>query len=304
MVIKVLVRDRARFTAPVMGRRGVLAVFAGLVAACSSTPPPRAGGRIVGLGNPVTETLYALGVGERVVGADLSSQHPAAAAALPKVGYYRQFSAEGVLSLAPDLVLASDGAGPAVALERVRGAGVVVQVLALADDLAGARANVRAIAAAVDRVEEGERLISALDATVAEAEALVGRTTTRPRALFVYARGPGMVQVAGLGTPAAELMRLAGAVNAVDAVREFKPISAEAVIAARPDFVVVPSRGLESVGGTAGLLALPGVLQTPAGAAGRVIAIDDLKLLGFGPRVGEALLELVRALHPELSPRT
>jgi iron complex transport system substrate-binding protein len=46
------------------------------------------------------------------------------------------------------------------------------------------------------------------------------------------------------------------------------------------------------------------VLQTPAGAAGRVIAIDDLKLLGFGPRVGEALLELVRALHPELSPRT
>jgi iron complex transport system substrate-binding protein len=212
MVIKVLVRDRARFTAPVMGRRGVLAVFAGLVAACSSTPPPRAGGRIVGLGNPVTETLYALGVGERVVGADLSSQHPAAAAALPKVGYYRQFSAEGVLSLAPDLVLASDGAGPAVALERVRGAGVVVQVLALADDLAGARANVRAIAAAVDRVEEGERLIAAHRRHSRRgSRRWWRRTTTRPRALFVYARGPGMRPWSpASSTPAAELLRLAG----------------------------------------------------------------------------------------------
>ena len=72
----------------------------------------------------------------------------------------------------------------------------------------------------------------------------------------------------------------------------------EAVIAARPDFIVIPSRGLESIGGAAGLGAQPGVAQT--GAARHVIAIDDLKLLGFGPRVGDALLELVRALHPEL----
>ncbi len=269
--------------------------------ACTTPPARPEGARIVALGSAVTETLYALGVGERLVGADLSSQHPAAAAALPKVGYYRQFSAEGVLSLAPDLVLASDVSGPAVALERLRGAGVQVHVLPPAMDLDGARHNLRAIARAADRFSEGEALITTLDAQVAQAQALLAAATTRPRVLFVYARGPGTIMVAGRETPAAELLRLAGAENAIDAFTDFRPLTAEAVIAARPDFIVVPSRGLESLGGTAGLLALPGVQQTAAGAADHVVAIDDLKLLGFGPRTGEALLELVHALHPELA---
>ena len=116
-----------------MHRRLALALLLGLVPlACTPAPPqaeaPRSS-RIVALGSPVTETLYALGVGDRVVGADLSSQHPAATAELPKVGYFRQFSPEGVLSLTPDLVLASDAAGPPVALERLRGAGLRLEVL-------------------------------------------------------------------------------------------------------------------------------------------------------------------------------
>lgn len=288
-----------------MLRRHVVSLFASLLLACGPAAAERVeGGRIVSLGNPVTETLFALGVGERVVGADLSSMHPAEAAALPRVGYYRQFAAEGVLSLAPQLVLAAAEAGPDVALERVRSAGVAIEVLPKQDSLAAARQNIRTIAAKVERAKEGEALISSLDADVARAEALLVGTKQRPRVLFVYARGPGTIQVAGTGTPAEELLRLAGAVNAVEGFKDFKPISAEAVVEGRPDFIVVPSRGLASVGGTAGLLALPGVAQTPAGAAGRVIAVDDLKLLGFGPRVGEALVELVQALHPELSPGT
>ncbi len=254
--------------------------------------------RIVGLGSAVTETLFALGAGEAVVGADLSSLHPAATATLPKVGYFRQFSAEGVLSRAPDLVLASTDAGPAVALDRLRGAGVAVQVLGPAATLDDARANLRAIAAAVERVAEGEALIATIDRQVEEVAALLARTSRRPRVLFVYARGPGTVMVAGSETPAAELLRLAGAINAIDAFTGFRPISAEAVIAAQPDFIVIPARGLESIGGVAGLAGQPGVAQTAA--ANHVVAIDDLKLLGFGPRVGEALLELVRSIHPEL----
>lgn len=171
-------------------------------------------------------------------------------------------------------------------------------MLAPANDLAGARANVRAIAGAVDRVAEGEAIVATIDRQIEESTALLARTTGRPRVLFVYARGPGSVSVAGSDTPAAELLRLAGADNAIAGFTGFRPISAEAVIAARPDFIVIPSRGLESIGGAAGLGAQPGVAQTAA--AKHVIAIDDLKLLGFGPRVGEALLELVRALHPEL----
>ncbi len=257
--------------------------------------------RIVGLGNAVTETLFALGVGDNIVGADLSSQHPPAAGALPKVGYFRQFSAEGVLSLAPDLVLASADSGPAVALDRLRAAGVKVQVLGPAGTIDEARINVRAISTAVDRINEGEAIIADIDRQIAEVAALRASASASPRVLFIYARGPGSVSVAGNDTPASEMLRLAGATNAIDAFTGFRPISAEAVIAAKPDFIVIPSRGLESIGGIAGLAAQPGVAQTAA--AGRVVAVDDLKLLGFGPRVGEALLELVRALHPELAAR-
>jgi len=272
-----------------------------LLGGCSPAPVQKAAqGRIVALGSATTETLFALGVGDRVVGSDLSSMHPAEAAALPKVGYFRQFSAEGVLSLAPDRVLASHESGPAVGLGRLRDAGVALTVLGPANNLEEGRANVRAIAVAVDRVAEGEALIAKIDAQVAELEGLRARASARPRVLFIYARGPGSVMVAGHETPAAEMLRLAGADNAIDAFAEFKPISAEAVIEARPDFIVIPSRGLESIGGAEGLRAQPGVAQTPAGAPGHVVAVDDLKLLGFGPRVGDALLELVRALHPEL----
>jgi iron complex transport system substrate-binding protein len=60
------------------------------------------------------------------------------------------------------------------------------------------------------------------------------------------------------------------------------------------------TRGLESVGGVEGLRELPGLALTPAYEAGRIVALDDLYLLGFGPRVGQALLELTRAFYPEL----
>lgn len=257
--------------------------------------------RIVSLGAPITESLFALGVGDRVVGVDLSSMYPESAAGLPRVGYFRQFSAEGVLGMRPELVLATSEAGPPAALEHLRGSAVRLEIVPAAVDLAGARATIQRVAAAVGGVDPAPAL-AALERDLAEVEALRARVTSRPRVLFIYARGPGRLLVGGRGTPAAEVLRLAGLDNAGDAIEGMKPWSAEAVIAAAPDAVVLPSRGLESLGGEDGLLALPGLSETPAGRARRVVAVDDLKLLGFGPRVGQGLRELMLALHPELAP--
>jgi iron complex transport system substrate-binding protein len=270
--------------------------------AAEDIDPIAAPARIVALGGPITETLFALGAGERVVGVDLSSLHPEAATRLPRVGYYRQFSAEGVLSLRPDVVITSDEAGPPAALEHLRASGVSVLLIPAARDLDGARANLEAIAAAagVDGAEAA-RLRATLERDLAAATALRDRARSRPRVLFVYARGPGRLLVGGRGTPMAELIALAGADNAGEAIEGMRPWSAEAVIDAAPDVVLLPSRGLDSLGGEADLFALPGLAETPAGHHRRVIAIDDLKLLGFGPRVGEGLRELVVGLHPEVA---
>jgi len=92
-------------------------------------------------------------------------------------------------------------------------------------------------------------------------------------------------------------VELAGGRNAVPGFAGYKPLSAEVLIAAAPEVIVVPARGLATLGGEAGLLALPGVADTPAGRARRIVAFDDLLLLGFGPRLGPAIDELARRLR-------
>lgn len=254
------------------------------------------GERIVSLGGALTELVYALGLGERLVGVDSSSVWPEPARALPQVGYQRKVSAEGVIALAPSLVLHSDAAGPASALARLREAGIPLAEFADPRDVAGARVRIEALAARLDRVERGREIIAALDAELTRLPAVADEQ--RPRVLFLYARGADTLLVAGRSTAAAAMIELAGGRNALE-LDDFRPLSAEAVLAAAPEVLLVTSRGLDSVGGSAGLLALPGIAETPAGRNARILALDDLALLGFGPRTGATLHELAAALHPD-----
>ena len=250
--------------------------------------------RIVAVGGPVTETVYALGMGDRVVGSDASSLFPAAVLALPRLDYFRQTSAEGVLSLAPSLVLAVEGTGPPGVVEQIRAAGVRVEVLPEVVDAATAAARVRRVGRILGREARADSLVGVMTRQIAAAQA--ERPAVAPRALFVYARGAGVVLAAGTGGAPAAVLRLAGAENAVTAFDGYRPLTAEAVAAAQPDVIVVPAASLESLGGIDGLLRQPGLAETPAGKARRVVAVDDALLLGFGPRVGDGVRDLVRGL--------
>ncbi len=277
---------------------GVLAVGTGY-----AQPSPEAEAqRIVALGGPVTEIVYALGAEDQLVGVDASSIYPEAAQDLPSVGYFRQVPAEGVLSLGPTLVLASEETGPPATLDQLRSAGAEVEVIPSASSVDEAKEKIRAVAEALGLLEKGEALIEEMERELAEARDLRADATSTPRVLFVYARGAGTMQVAGAGSSAEAMIELAGAENAVTGFEGYKPMTAEAVAAAAPDVILMLDRGLESIGGIDGLLAQPGVGLTPAGENRRVAQMDDLLLLGFGPRLGEAVLELTRKLHPELAP--
>ena len=122
--------------------------------------------RVITLGGPVTETAFALGVGGQLVGTDTSSVYPDAATKLPQVGYQRAVAAEGVLALKPDLVLATNEAGPPAALEQIRAAGVKVVLVPNEYSVAGAQAKVRAIAAALGCDAEGDKLAAAIQERV------------------------------------------------------------------------------------------------------------------------------------------
>lgn len=258
--------------------------------------------RIVTVGGPVTEIVFALGVGDRVVARDDSSLYPPQVNALESVGYVRRLSAEPVLATEPTLIIAEPDAGPPEAVAQLRASGVTFLIVPHEDSIEGVIQTITVIATALGRESEGAQLIQKIEADYAAAQSLLQTSESRPRVMFIYARGAGSVSVAGTNTSAATMIALAGAENAVTEYEGYKPITAEAVVAAQPDVILMMSRGLDSLGGIDGLLEQPGIAQTPAGENRRVVAMDDLYLLGFSTRVGTAVFDLAYLLHDELQP--
>lgn len=246
--------------------------------------------RVITLGGSVTEIAFALGVGKNVVAADTSSYFPAAVNKLPKVGYQRRLSAEGLIALKPTLVIGTTSAGPATAIAQLRDAGVTVLILPDEHSPEGAKAKISALAKVFGKEVKGQTLTANLNRDLVKARG--ARLVNKPKVMFVYARGPQGAQISGSGTGASAMIKLAGGVNAIQGVEGYKPLTAEAAVAAAPDVILMLGRGLQSVGGPKGLAKMPGIAQTPAARNGRIVALDDLYLLGFGPRLGQAVADL------------
>lgn len=251
--------------------------------------------RLVTLGGAVTEIVYALGLGDRVVATDASSLYPADVLEKPRLGFFRQASAEGILAQRPTLIIATEGLGPPPVARQLRAAGVPVLLLEEVHAVDGAAERIRTLAGALGREDTGEQLVERIERELAAAQQL--QEGPAPRVLFIYARGAGLVNVAGRETGADAVIQLAGGENVVTAYEGYRPLTAEAVVTAAPDVIVIPQRGLESVGGVDGLLKQPGLDLTPAGRHRRVVAVDDALLLSFGPRLGEGVRRLTQALY-------
>lgn len=166
-------------------------------------------------------------------------------------------------------------------------------------NLDGALSKIRAVADALGVPKRGAALADKVAVEIAAGRAAgekEAKTNGPPRALFAYVRGENVQQVGGRGSGVDALLQAAGAVDVGTemGVDDFAPISAEAVVAARPDVIVVTTNGMASVGGIDGILRLPGVAATPAGRNRRVLAYEDQMLLGLGPRTGTVLAALVR----------
>lgn len=258
--------------------------------------------RVVSGAGSLTETIVALGAADELVAVDVSSVYPEAVTKLPKIGYARTLSAEGILSMKPTLVLVTEDAGPPEVLGQIESAGVKVVKLPNQHTPEAAVARVEAVGKALGRTDEAAKLVAAMKEELSAAESAVAKAPERPKVLFIYARGGGVMNVSGTGTAADAIIGLAGGTNAVTEYEHYKPLTAEGAVAAAPDYILVTTRGLQAAGGIDGLLEQPGLALTPAGKEKRVIAMDDLLLLGFGPRLGEATQELFQKLHPAAVP--
>lgn len=253
--------------------------------------------RLVSVDGSITEILYALGQDARLVGVDTTSTYPPEARELPSVGYKRALSAEGLLSLAPDLVLGTEAAGPPEVLSQIRAAGVEVRLLPDTTTLEGLRAMIRELARTLDVEARGERLIERIEESLERLAVRMGDPEPRPRVLFLMVIGSGIDHSAGRGAPVDHLIALAGGENVLhDAVEGYRPLSPEAALAAAPDVILVSERTLQELGGIDGVLGRAGLAATPAGQARRVIALDSALLFHFGPRLAEAAESLALKL--------
>lgn len=255
-----------------------------------------AGERLVSLGGSVTETLYAVGAGERIVGVDSSSRWPRAAQILPNVGYHRTLGAEGILALRPSRVLGTTQAGPPEVLEKIRSANVPVTLLTEPTSLETALALMQAVADTAEKSDEGRALTAAIRKRLQHLhDQLPGGEP--PRVLIVLSAHGGSPLAAGRDTAADLMIGLAGGTNAGAEFTGFKPLSAESVMRLAPQVIVVPDHALPMMGGREAVLKLAGFAETPAGRAQRLVVMDSLLLLGLGPRLADAAAELAAAIH-------
>lgn len=254
--------------------------------------------RLVTIGGAVTETVFALGAGDRVIAVDSTSRFPARVQGLPQVGYLRALAPEGLIGLAPDLLLLSDEAGPPQALEVLRAAGAP---LALVPDGAGGAAAGRKVAAAAAALGvDGGPLVAALAADWAALDAPLAGVAPVP-ALFVLSAARGAPLVSGRGTHADAMLAAAGARNVVTSFAGYRPLSAETAAQLAPEVVVMMDHALAEAGGAEAVLRSPALAVTPAAASRRVVALEGSYMLGFGPRAAQARRDLARLLHPALA---
>ena len=289
-----------------MSRRQALGYLAGCatfsIVACPSIVRASPGKRVVSVGGALTEIVFMLEAGNDLVGVDTTSIYPKNATTLPNVGYARQLSAEGVLSLRPSHVLATEEAGPPAVLKQIAAAGTRITLLPAKHQYVGLRQRVLGVGRVLERSETAQLILEQLDSTWDQVQRQIATQTRASavrsvRVLFVLAHSPAQVLVAGAFTAAQAMLAYAGAVNAVQGFKGYKPLTPESMIAAQPDCLLVTEQGLQAAGGLEAILKLPGLAQTPAGRSQAVVAMDALRLLGFGPRMPEAVLALHRAFQ-------
>ncbi|MFC4055291.1 hemin ABC transporter substrate-binding protein [Actinomadura syzygii] len=251
----------------------------------------------VNLYGSLAEIVYALGLGDRLVGRDVSTTFPAARALPLVTGQGHDLSAEGVLKLNPSVVIADKSIGPPEVLDQLRQSGVPVVLVDDRQTLPAIGPHIRAVAAALGVPDAGRDLAAEVDDRLKATAKTSGSPLT---VAFLYLRGSaGVYLIGGKGAGSDAMIQAAGAADAGTklGLAGFRPLTSEGLINAAPDVLLVMSAGLKSVGGVSGLLKLPGVAQTPAGRNRRVVDVDDGSLLSFGPRTGETVTALAAAVH-------
>ncbi|WP_279050375.1 heme/hemin ABC transporter substrate-binding protein [Cedecea davisae] len=271
--------------------------IAALLLALAVSVSASASKRLVVAGGSLTELIFALGAGQHVVGVDETTAWPAETDKLPHIGAWMQLSSESILSLRPTTFITWQDAKPQIVFEQLRKLKLNVLTLpripATVDQM---YANIQTLANALARPQQGEVLIANLRHRLDVIAKSSAQKSHPVRAMFILSAGGSLPQVAGAGSVADIILKMAGA-NNIARHRQYQSYSTEAMIAANPDVIVATTQMTQ--GDPNALKAIPGITLTSAWKNKRIVIIDQALILGMGPRIAEAVEQLHHQFWPE-----
>ena len=276
---------------------GILLACSGLTATAQESYPNA--NRIVSIGGAVTEIIYELGQQHRLIARDTTSVYPPAVLNLPDVGYMRRLSAEGILSVSPDLILTVAGSGPQETIELLSQSNIPFVDVPGDYSSAGIVERIKAVSQALAVPKLGDALARKVGDELAVAEQHASRHRDKPKVLFIISMTGGRINVSGTGTRADSIIRMAGGQNAMSAFEQYKILTNEAIISANPDIILMMSRGNDNHKvENEPLWQHPAISLTSAAKNKALIRMDGALMLGFGPRTAKAITALNQALYP------
>ena len=255
--------------------------------------------RIVTADGSLTEIIYALQAEDTLVGVDTTSNYPENATQLPQIGYKRSISVEGVLSLNPDLLLTTEESGPPKSINQLKQTGLKVKQFSAEPTVEAVQAKITGIAELLGKADKGEILWNDVQSKIEAAKAKTKQVKQPVRVLFVLGMNEKSPIVPGHNTHAESMIKLAGGINAIEGLEGYKPITPEAVAVANPDIILMMARKEHSIPADK-LFSQPGFMLTKAAKTQGLISMEGMYLLGFGPRIGDAIHELSEKFYPQL----
>jgi iron complex transport system substrate-binding protein len=277
-----------------------LTLLLALVCACAHDST-RSGPRVVCVSKQINEYLYDIHAESVLVARDLTSIYPPQITRLPSVGYHRALSAEGIISMRPTMLLTDGNLGPDAVVAQVKKVGIPVVVMEPGSTPDSARLLMKRLGQEFHHEHDADSVIANWNHDMT---AVLGDTTMwdqgpRPRVLVMH-----FGQIANdylaikRGTPADQIIRWAGGVNAIDSIGGMLRLTPELIAKAAPDVIIATDVGYDRLGSADKFAALPGVSLTPAGRAKRIYRVDETEVMYYGPRTPASLEKMVKWLHP------
>ena len=254
--------------------------------------------RIIIAGGSLTEIVFFLGLEDKLIGVDITSNFPESAKEIPSIGYVRTLSAEGILSLEPSLILGENDMGPPMVIDQIQKTSVDLRIIPEKRSVIGILEKINCIGSIINYKSETTTLIN--DKLIAMVDELLQlqktNSTKNTKAMLILSMGGTSPVVAGRNTSGNGFINMIGAQNIFESHEGWKPVSEESILKNNPDIIIIPQREVHKNSSIASFLDSSHLKKTKAVKNNNIISEDAMAMLGFGPRTIDIALKTSRSI--------